>query len=1766
MNDQPDTRKQPKQIALSNRVWDLLLIVVLLVGALFRFTGIEWDGTQHLHPDERFLTMVETGIAPVDDISSYFDTATSSLNPNNRGYTFYVYGTLPLFIVRYVGEWIGMTGYDQINVVGRVLSGLFDMGTIVFIYLIARRLYRHAQLGLVASLFSALAVLQIQLSHFFTVDNFANFFTYGAMFAAVIIATGTKEQLSGGTQKKDPKDASAWLTSAWGSAGIFLVFGLLYGMALASKVSIWALAALLPLAAWLRYKNLAADDRNTSLSILMRNLVLAGIIAFFSFRVFQPYAFSGPGFFGLNLNPNWLSNMRELSTLMKGDVDVPYALQWASRPLTFSVKNLVLWGLGVPLGVLSLGGLLWMTWRILRGDWQKHILIWSWSVFVLVTQSLNFVKSMRYIISIYPALALIAAWTIFKLLEKSNSANRMNRLGRFNWGRVLALLVMVVTVVSTALWAVAFTSIYTRPVTRVAASEWIYENIPGAINLKLSNTESGLITQPYGYQNSAIISAATPYSYNITAKKSAQLLNVVVQRVQLHSGLNPLNSLLVSVYEINNGGKRLLGAGFAQSDFAGTSDASGDRAVVMMQAPVHLEPGKRYEIEFSVAEPDSFLRIGGSVALETDKGSVYLPQPVFRLTSASPFQLSIFPRESGTLEEIVLNRVVDLTASGEISTLKASIISQDEPERILASVSIKNDFSAESDLRGETYSIRFDKPPSLEKNTAYYLLLELEGSGELGIYNSTTALESTWDDALPVGMYGYNQFGYWDGIYGNHLNLELYWDDNTEKLDRLTSILDQSDAIFISSNRQWGTIPRVPERYPITSQYYRSLVGCPPEKDILWCYAVAEPGMFQEELGFELTAVFQNDPVLGGVRVNDQPAEEAFTVYDHPKVLIFEKTSAYDAERVAKILGAVDLTSVVHKTPRQASRIGGNLKLTDEEQAIQSAGGTWRELFPPESQLNRHPWLAAVTWYLVVMLLGWVALPMVRYFFKGLADRGYGFSRLVGLLLLAYVTWLAGSAGISFSRTTISIVLFVLLLAGVVSAVLQRGELLQDLRANRRRLLIIEGLFLTLFLLDLAIRIGNPDLWHPWKGGEKPMDLSYFTAVLKSTTFPPFDPWYSGGYINYYYYGFVLVGVLVKWLGIEPAIAYNLILPTLFAFTGIGAYSIGSNLFARREPADHVEDVIESSVPERRSYLAGLAAALAVLIAGNLGTLRMFSQGFQRLAAPDGVIDGGRFFESIGWFFSGLLKFLGGTRLPYGFGDWYWNPSRAIPGDVITEFPFFTFIYADLHAHMIALPVTLLVLGWVLGMLLRKWELLSPKNLKAVAGLAGTILFGAFIIATLRPMNTWDLPTYLLLTALILFYAIYKNSPLPAGFLPSAPDWLRRSVYASLLIGLLIAGVMVFYLPFTHKFGQAYGTIDAWKGDHSPLRSYLVHWGWQLFLVVSWFAWETRQWLAATPASAIRRIKPYLGYLQVITVLFFMVVIMLTLLGIHIGWVVGLLGVWALALLLRPNQPDAKRLVLFMIGTALVLTLFVELFALQGDIGRMNTVFKFYFQAWTLLGLASAAALVWVMPAVASRWRGSVATVWQVVLIILLAGAFLYPLTASADKIRDRISASAPVGLDGDAFMQTSTYYDQGIDMDLNQDYLAIQWMRNNVPGSPVIVEANTVEYRWGNRFTIYTGLPGVLGWNWHQRQQRGFLDYNGINNRLNEIPLFYQTTDVNEALGFLERYDVRYIILGQMERAYYSGPGLDKFESFDGIHWKEVFREMDTVIYEVLE
>ncbi|HZU87026.1 MAG TPA: DUF2298 domain-containing protein, partial [Anaerolineaceae bacterium] len=603
---------------------------------------------------------------------------------------------------------------------------------------------------------------------------------------------------------------------------------------------------------------------------------------------------------------------------------------------------------------------------------------------------------------------------------------------------------------------------------------------------------------------------------------------------------------------------------------------------------------------------------------------------------------------------------------------------------------------------------------------------------------------------------------------------------------------------------------------------------------------------------------------------------------------------------------------------------------------------------------------------------------------------------------------------------------------------------------------------------------------------------------------------------------------------------------------------------------------------DRRVLKMSIFAAVIAAIFGNFGITGMFWVGLQRLSVPQDQVATGGFFDRFAWTFDGFAKWIGGTPLPYPPGEWYWGPSRVIPDNTINEFPAFTYLYADLHAHMIALPITLLAIAWALSILRGRWKWglvssdededfisegapRSPPLMKKLLYFAASILLAGVTIGALQPTNTWDLPTYLALGSLTLLYTVLRYADLPAAWLPGLSPFWKRLLVALVSIAFLAGIAIVLYSPFNRWYSQGYGKVVPWEGPHTPLWSYITHWGLFLIILGFWMVWEIRDWMDKTPISRLSKIMPYRWLLMVgVPVLFMAWVLIMIAFELQIYFFAVPYGLMATVLLFRPGQPDSKRLALFMVGTGLLLSMLVEVIVLEGDIGRMNTVFKFYLQAWTLFAISSGAALYWLLPSVRNEFSAGWRRTWKVFFYFFLFSAALFPLVAGLDKMNDRLSVLAPQSLDGMAYMNTSFYADFDQTMDLSQDYRAIRWMQDNVQGSPVIVEANIVEYRWGSRFTIYTGLPGVVGWNWHQRQQRGVVSGEWVTQRVDQIEKFYTTLSKQDAVDFLKRYEVKYIIVGQLERGRYRGDGLNKFEEWNGELWDAVYRDGDTVIYEV--
>ncbi len=1749
----------------------ILLIGIIALGGYFRFIGVNWDDNHHLHPDERFLSMVLSSISPLDKAGEYFNTEVSSLNPANRGYGFFVYGTLPIFIIRHVGEWLGQTGYDAITLLGRQLSAIMDLMTVALVFLIGRKMFTK-WVGLIAASLYALMVLPIQLSHFMTVDTFTNTFGMLTVYIGVCIATCSPESTT--LKPAEESTRTRLLLQRWLP---YVLFGLALGMATASKINAVSLALFLVLIEGVRVLKTEKSTRMKVASGSPINLVIAGVVSFLTFRICQPYAFDGPGFFNFSINSDWWSSMQSLSAQAAGEVDFPPALQWARRPLTFTWTNMVQWGMGLPLGIFSWLSFFGMAWSIFKKRNWRLLPLWGWTGFYSLWQGLAWVRSMRYQLLVYPLLALIAAWGLQKFWQSKKKYILGKLQVKSTIIRSLGIILGVLIVCTSALWAFAFTRVYTQPHTRIAASDWIYQNIPGPINLVIE-TEDDTVHQPLPYRSGTLLSQGQTYQLPFTLFTDAVLTGLTIPHVVDQSNLDEPHTLQLSILDLSQPGETLVRSEIVQVLKSNEGNWQGNPVSTVFSEQVVIRAGGMYAFQVTVLDGNGLILLNGAPELaltlpDRSQTTQSLPKITQVIRAEDAYSMDVFAAQTGQISAVTITYLLDLELGAAEKTLQLTLNVNKDGQVSEYFALLSHDFSDFGDGRGKSHTFTFDQPVLVESGQSLNLGLNiLEGDGSLALFSMAPVHESSWDDALPLGKDFYYPYSDNGGIYRGDLNLELYWPDDASKLARITGILDQADTIFISSNRQWGTTTRVPERYPLTNEYYRALMGCPKDEDLVACYNRAVPGDYESELGFELVKVFESFPTLSDKRFNSQFAEEAFTVYDAPKVLIFAKTSAYDPLNTRSILGAVDLNRVKQITARQASDLGysparmddsprANLMLSADRLAEQRANGTWSELFNRDSLINTSPAFGVIAMYLLITLLGMLVYPLIRLALPGLADKGYALTRILGILLLGYLTWLAGSIGIPYQRLTILLILAFIAIIGLVLFILKRDAIKQELKENWKYMLLVEALALLAFVVFLYIRAQNPDLWHPYKGGEKPMDFSYFNAILKSTTFPPYDPWFSGGYINYYYFGLMLVSAPVKLLGIIPATAYNIILPLLFSCLVGAAFSLGWDIY------QGIQEMKADLAPEKARRLpsgavwSGLATVFLLAIAGNLGTLRLLVESMQKLGAGGALLEDGTFIQSINWFFQGFFQFLRKTPLQLYPGDWYWVPSRAIPGEAITEFPYFTFLYADLHAHLIAMPFVLLSISWGISYLFARGKWAEAPGKRGTLGAIVGFLVGAMGIGALKPANTWDYYTFLVLNLVIMAYVIWRYNlrDVQDGRLHS----LRKVARIILPLALLFILTRLLYYPFDYWFGQGYSKIGFWTGDKTPLSSYLVHWVVFLFIIVSWLVHESLDWMASTPLSALKKLKPYQPLFIITGMIFLLILVGLLVTKVFTALIIIPIGVWVLLLMLRPALPDGKRVLLFMIGTALILTLMVELIYLIGDIGRMNVVFKLYNQAWLLFAVSAGFCTVMLLLAL-PRWRTVTQFVWQLLFFSLIVSAVLFPLLGTMDKINDRMATDAPQTLDGMAYMQYATYFDMGVAMDLRQDYQAIQWMQDNIQGSPVIVEGQAYEYHWGNRFTIYTGLPGVVGWNWHQRQQRSVLQSNVVQERVDAVGQFYLSEDIGGAKSFLKKYNVSYIVVGQLEQAFFPGPGLEKFDTFDGILWDAVFSSGDTVIYKV--
>ncbi len=916
--------------------------------------------------------------------------------------------------------------------------------------------------------------------------------------------------------------------------------------------------------------------------------------------------------------------------------------------------------------------------------------------------------------------------------------------------------------------------------------------------------------------------------------------------------------------------------------------------------------------------------------------------------------------------------------------------------------------------------------------------------------------------------------------------------------------------------------------------------------------------------------------------------------------------------------------------------------------------------------------VAFLTWYVLVSALGWLVFPLAYRMLPGLRDRGYALSRALGLLLWAYVFWLLASLGIL--RNDVGGLLFALAAVAGLSfwaldrrssngaeSLLQRlrsgsGEMINWVRQERRMVILTEVLFLAAFVAWAVIRAAYPDIRHT----EKPMEIGFINAILRSETFPPFDPWLSGYAISYYYFGYVMVAMLAKFTGTLPSVAFNLGVALVFSLSALGAYSVVYNLLS----AWNVRKTAQGSPiaqPADRQYLRALLAPFLILVVSNI-------QGFLAMLHARGLLPAGF------WAWLNILDMNTPPAEPYswlpqsyGTGAWWWWRASRVLSDynldgmhreVIDEFPAFSYFLADLHPHVLAMPFAFLAMALALNVFLSRengdslWLRLELRR-RALAWLAvgltvgglaligsgsvsqsvasllqGLLLFvmggaawvyllpsiqeqgakvfldgqaagvstsrnldlskanlllAAVALGGLAFLNTWDFPFYV-----ALFAAAYGLRQLWQGKSRSWRELIGDFMVSGLLLGAL-GGLL--YLPFYLGFSSQAGgllpnLIYPTRGAHlwvmfatllAPLFAYLLH----LRKVVDSPAWAQGMlrsglkpaavlllllWLLSLLLGFLISLLPglgdlYLGDLGANTTGELFGSALVRRFSNPGGWITLLFLAAFLIALLRPTREEmtgnllppqglqpasAFALLLASLGTLLVIG--PEFFFLRDLFNtRMNTIFKFYYQAWLLWGVAATFGALVLL----EELRGWTRNVFTAAMTALVLMGMAFTILRAWDIT---FGFQPPFGwtLDGAAF----------IARERPDEMAAIDWLADAPVG--ILSEAVGGSYTDFARVSAFSGQPTVLGWPGHESQWRGGGQEMG--SRQDDLARLYCTRDWQEARAILDQYRIRYVYIGSLERSAY-GPaacGVALQEAKFERNMRKVFEQGQVSIYEV--
>jgi YYY domain-containing protein len=832
--------------------------------------------------------------------------------------------------------------------------------------------------------------------------------------------------------------------------------------------------------------------------------------------------------------------------------------------------------------------------------------------------------------------------------------------------------------------------------------------------------------------------------------------------------------------------------------------------------------------------------------------------------------------------------------------------------------------------------------------------------------------------------------------------------------------------------------------------------------------------------------------------------------------------------------------------------------------------------------LVREGWVV-FSWWVLVTLAGVAFMPLSVRLLSGLPDKGYTLARAFGLLLVGFVFWLLASLGL-LRNTAGSMILAWSLVGGLSVFIYLRGQAFEWRawwRENRPVIIAAEVVFLIAFVGWSIYKAHSNGINHT----EKPMDLMFISSIMRSSVFPPNDGWMADYSISYYYFGYVLIAMLSTLTGLPSTTGYNLGTAMTFAMTALSAFGVAYNLVRSQSLRPLVDDLRRVG---RRSQAigAGLVAVLMLLIMGNWHT-SLIEWPYQTRTAPEWYLDWTATQERVAYPEREAARAAGlpdaepvtlgpGEPDPLRWGGWWWFRASRVLNDFdlngnviegwahpIDEFPQFSFVLSDNHPHVMALPFVLLAIGVALNLVL----------CGRVPKLAEVIFYG-WLVGSLIFLNAWDGPIYLgvLVGAEALRRLIRNQGALTSG------DWLALLGYsvAFLLIGL------VMYAPFFISFrSQASGFLpNLITPTHFP--QFVIMFGPFLVILPFLLIVEVRRagarmnWslgiqvglviviiivmliavvlflAASNPAlsgSADRFLSQYGGISGALTLVLQqrlntlpLVLVLLIAIVLIVGRLFPRTGAEQLL-----DDPAARRilsyspatgLALLLTGVGVVLCLVPEFIFLRDNFGtRINTIFKFYYQAWVVWSIAASFTIYTLLVEVPPSARG---VVLKSAFSVLGAAAILLGLPYAVFAIPSRMFVldvsrnpqNTPLTLDG-AYSVASA-----------ADHTAITCWQQLVGDRDLIVaEVSGGAYDpQRGRVASLTGVPTILGWDGHERQWRGDTYPLVAGTRDQDIPNLYQDLRWEEAQRILAQYGIDYVFYGTTERNVYGNVGEEKF------------------------